>query len=72
MTGHLGVRCYRDDAPTELDRPLARPRLVRFILPLLLPITAAITKLAPERVFGWIHRAYALHELKRMPSTASA
>jgi predicted Zn-dependent protease len=28
-------------------------------------IAAAITKLAPDRPTGWIHRAYALHELKR-------
>ena len=28
-------------------------------------IAAAIIKLAPERPFGWIHRSFALHELKR-------
>ena len=30
-----------------------------------LDLATAITKLAPERPFGWIHRSYALHELKR-------
>lgn len=28
-------------------------------------IATAITQLAPERPLGWIHRSYALHELKR-------
>jgi hypothetical protein len=28
-------------------------------------IAAAITKLAPNRELGWIHRSYALHELIR-------
>ena len=28
-------------------------------------IGAAIVQLAPDRPFGWIHRSYALHELKR-------
>lgn len=28
-------------------------------------IAAAITTLAPDRPLGWIHRSYALHELKR-------
>ncbi len=28
-------------------------------------IASAITKLAPDRPVGWIHRSYALHELKR-------
>ena len=28
-------------------------------------IASAIVKLAPENSFGWIHRSYALHELKR-------
>ncbi|MBI4325257.1 MAG: tetratricopeptide repeat protein [Chloroflexi bacterium] len=30
-----------------------------------LDIATALTKRAPDRPFGWIHRAYALHELKR-------
>jgi tetratricopeptide (TPR) repeat protein len=30
-----------------------------------LDIAAAIIKLAPERSSGWIHRSFALHELKR-------
>jgi hypothetical protein len=29
------------------------------------PIAGAIIKLAPEQSNGWIHRSYALHELKR-------
>jgi tetratricopeptide (TPR) repeat protein len=28
-------------------------------------IATAITTLAPDRAFGWVHRAFALHELKR-------
>lgn len=28
-------------------------------------IAASIVELAPKNVFGWIHRSYALHELKR-------
>ncbi len=28
-------------------------------------IAAAIAKLAPEGPFGWIHRSFALHEMKR-------
>jgi predicted Zn-dependent protease len=28
-------------------------------------IATAITKLVPERAFGWLHRSFALHELKR-------
>jgi tetratricopeptide (TPR) repeat protein len=28
-------------------------------------IAASIIELAPKNVFGWIHRSYALHELKR-------
>lgn len=30
-----------------------------------LDIATAITKLAPKRSFGWIHRSYALYELQR-------
>jgi hypothetical protein len=28
-------------------------------------IAAAVVKLAPEKSNGWIHRSFALHELKR-------
>src|ERR1051325_11088066 len=30
-----------------------------------LEIARSITKLAPDRSFGWIHQSFALHELKR-------
>jgi predicted Zn-dependent protease len=30
----------------------------------------ALVKTAPERIFGWLHRSYALHELKRTQEAA--
>jgi tetratricopeptide (TPR) repeat protein len=30
-----------------------------------LEIANAVIKLAPQRSFGWVHRSYALHEMKR-------
>jgi len=35
-------------------------------------IADAIIKLAPKKSFGWIHRAFALHELKRTQEALDA
>lgn len=32
-----------------------------------LGVASAVVTAAPQRVFGWIHRSYTLHELKRTP-----
>lgn len=53
-------RCHPDVLEVEYDILAAQEKWLEAT-----KTASTLTKIAPKRVIGWVHHAYALHELKR-------